>query len=274
MTRSSQALAVVAVALGLAFPGVAEAQRGGGHGGGGGGHAVSRSGSTGGGFSSGARPVSSSSGTATAPATPPRTRSGQPTTGTASPRMLGTVTGLPGAVFGPFGLGYPFYTAGFGYGFGFAAYDPFFYDGLGFGFGYGPWSPLYGPWNDPFVYDPMNPFGYGYSQFAYGYPGYGYPDYGYGGYAAPPAGSDTASISHETGSLRLKVSPDTAKVYVDGVLAGTANEFDGLFSHHLVVETGSHQLELRADGYETYQETITVDSGKTFTERISMKKSK
>lgn len=270
MTRSSQTLVAVAIALGLAFPTVAEAQRGGGHGGGGG-HAASRSSGSMGGF----RSAPATSGTAVnSPTTPPRNPNGSPATGTATGRMLGTVSGLPGPVFGPFGTYWPLYTAGFGYGFGFAAYDPFFYDGLGFGFGYGPWSPLYGPWNDPFVYDPMNPFGYGYSQFAYGYPGYGYPDYGYGGYAAPPAGSDTASISHETGSLRLKVSPDTAKVYVDGVLAGTANEFDGLFSHHLVVETGSHQLELRADGYETYQETITVDSGKTFTERISMKKSK
>ena len=71
--------------------------------------------------------------------------------------------------------------------------------------------------------------------------------------------SEPASTTHVTGSIRLKVSPDTAKVYIDGVLAGTASEFDGLVSHHLTLEGGSHQFELRADGYETHHATVTVE---------------
>jgi hypothetical protein len=167
------------------------------------------------------------------------------------------VTGLPLPVFGPWGRYFPWYNVGFGYNYGFGQYNPFFNDGY-----YG-----WGPWNDPFFYDPFNPFGYGYNVFRYGDDRY---DYGYvgGGYGA------SSAPEHETGSIRLKASPDQAKVYVDGVLAGVANEFDGLVGHHLVLETGTHQLELRADGFETYHSTITVEAGKTMTERVSMKKGK
>jgi hypothetical protein len=289
MRRFNRMVVSFAAALALATPTLAYAQHGG-HGGGGGGHV----GGGGGRVSSGARAPSvapvGSVGTATAAPNAGRNQTGQPTIGTAVPRTPGTGGGFGGSpLFFPGGFGY-----GYGLGFG---YSPF-YGSAAFGLGFG------GPFYDPFFYDPLNPFGYGY--FGFGYPGYGYgypmgygasmgygaygaPGYGYAGAVDPNAVDPNAyanandgqyrrgmppPVSHATGSIRLKVSPDTAKVYVDGTLAGTASEFDGLVGHHLELEVGTHELELRADGHETFHDTITVEAGKTFTERASLKKSK
>ena len=277
MTRSSQPLIAVIVALGLATPAVASAQRtappgssssgtaesrGGGSSGssGGGGGSSAPSGSSGSAGSvapgGGAVPRGSTNGTAT-PQGSTRDRNGRPIVGTASSRILGTVTGLPGPTFGPWGRYFPWYSTGFGWNYGFFQYDPIY----GYGYSYG-----LGPWYDPFYYDPFNPFGYGYGVFRYG----GYSSE----YLGASSGGSSSTTTHLTGSIRLKVSPDTAKVYIDGVLAGTAGEFDGLLSHHLTLEGGTHQFELRADGYETYHSTLTIDPGKTMTERVSMKKGK
>jgi hypothetical protein len=285
MRRFNRMVVTFAAALALATPALAYAQRGG-HGGGGG-HAGGGSARV----SSGARAPSgpvSSVGTATTAPNPGRNQTGQPTIGTAVPRTPGSGGGnLVAPLFFPGGFGYG-YGLGFNPFFGSAFYGPGAY---GFGYGLG-----YGPFYDPFFYDPLDPFGYGY--FGFGYPGLGYgypmgygasmaygaPGYGYAG-AADPNAYATANDgqyrrglppppSHATGSIRLKVSPDTAKVYVDGTLAGTASEFDGLVGHHLVLEVGTHELELRADGHETFHDTITVEADKTITERASLKKSK
>jgi hypothetical protein len=136
--------------------------------------------------------------------------------------------------------------------------------------GYYPYYPYY-----PYYYYPWG-FGAGFGWYgAYGaYAPYGY----YDGYYAPSdaGGSSEGSHgpSHATGSIRLKVNPDSANVYVDGTLVGKATDFDGLTSHHLVLESGSHLIEIRADGYETFNKTLTVEIGKTMTERISLNKKK
>ena len=49
------------------------------------------------------------------------------------------------------------------------------------------------------------------------------------------------------------------------------DEFDG-FSDHLELDTGRHEIEFRADGYETYRGRIDVETGKTLTKRVSLKK--
>lgn len=110
----------------------------------------------------------------------------------------------------------------------------------------------YGLWYDPYGY---------YDPYSYGY-GYGYG--GGGGYSS-------ASEPSLTGSIRLKANLSTAKVYVDGTLMGTVDDFDGL-SGHLALAGGMHQLELRADGYQTFSADINVAVGKTITERVSLKK--
>ena len=80
-------------------------------------------------------------------------------------------------------------------------------------------------------------------------------------------------MKREVGSIRLRANPDSAKVYVDGALVGTVDDFNGL-RNHLELDGGTHKIELRADGYESYTGEITVEVGKTITERISLKKIK
>ena len=276
MGRFNRVVVALAAALALAAPTLAYAQHGHG-GGGGGGHFGSARPSSGGRAPSSVRPTGSVAAPVATPA-PGRNRTGQPVVGTAVPRTPGTGPGTVAPFFFPGGFGY-----GYGYGLGF---NPFF-GSAAFGLGWG---------YDPFFYDPLNPFGYGY--FGYGYPGigYGYPlGYGYGGlgYGYPggvdPYAGDSYAYdgqyrrglpppppqeSHATGAIRLKVSPETAQVYVDGTLAGKASDFDGLVGHHLVLEVGPHELELRADGRETFHDTIKVEENKTLTERATLKKTK
>ena len=71
------------------------------------------------------------------------------------------------------------------------------------------------------------------------------------------------------GSVRLKVSPSSARVYIDGALVGVVDDFDGL-TRHLELEAGRYALELRADGYKTYVGEVLVSAGRTKTERVSM----
>lgn len=118
----------------------------------------------------------------------------------------------------------------------------------------------YGSWYDPWG------CGGGYGYYDPFYSGYGY-GYSGGGYSS----STTYSTPRSTGSVRLKIKPKGAKVYVDGTLMGVADDFDGL-TGHLMLDAGTHQIELRADGYETFTGTINIELGKTTTERISLKK--
>ena len=74
-----------------------------------------------------------------------------------------------------------------------------------------------------------------------------------------------------TGSIRLRANPNSAQVYVNGVLVGLVDDFDGL-TNHLMLEPGFYQLEIRADGYQVFTKQLRVVSGKTVTERISLKK--
>ena len=135
---------------------------------------------------------------------------------------------------------YPYY--GYNYGFYGSWYNPYSI--------YGYYDPWYDSWYDPY------------------YRG-GYSSYGSSGY------SSSRSSRHEeretTGSVRVKVKPSQAKVYLDGTLIGTVDEFDGL-SGHLAAPAGTHQLEFRADGYQPLTTTVQVEAGKTITARASMKK--
>lgn len=250
MSTSTRSLLIAALALGLASPAMAGQGRARPAGSTSSGSAVPRGSS--GDNGAGAQPAQPSSAPAvssdSAAADPQgaRNRGGRPVVGTAMagrPRVGGFPVPLFGRSFYPYsfglGLNYGFY--GYPYG-----VSPFFFGG-------------YGPWYDPFWFDPFY------------FPTYGAPygPYDQGDYRPAPR-----VPVHPTGSLRFKVSPDTADVYIDGAKVGTASEFDGLVSHHLVLESGTHQLELRADGYETYSAKVVVETGQTMTERVSLKKSK
>jgi len=184
-----------------------------------------------------------------------RDRDGRPVTGSATARDYSQGGGnviISFPVYGPWGNYYPWYGSGFGWNLGFVYYDPWLYPGTSWGWG------RYGLWYDPYGYYPYyDPF------YSGGYGGGG------SGYYEPKAPKDRNMV----GSIRIKVNPGSAKVYVDGALYGTATEFDGL-SNHLELDGGKHMLELRADGYQTLTKEITVEAGKTLTERASLKKKK
>jgi hypothetical protein len=144
------------------------------------------------------------------------------------------------------------------------------------------WSPYYG-------------YGYGYNYYGYGCGAYCYPgsrwawdpwygsSWGRWGYFDPwdpydPYGYSTSRSDEydeaprrAIGSIRLKAKPADAKVYIDGVLVGVIDDFDG-FTNHLELDAGPHQLEVRADGYETLMKDIVVKQGRTMTERLSLRK--
>lgn len=131
---------------------------------------------------------------------------------------------------------------------------------------YGP-TPWYDPWYDPWFMYGGYPYGYGMAM--YGYSG----GYGAGSSGGSGGGSHSSEEYHpETGSLRLRVDPEKAQVYVDGVLQGVVDDFNGL-SGHLNITGGTHMLELRANGFVSLKDEIIVETNRTQTYRASLKKS-
>jgi hypothetical protein len=182
-----------------------------------------------------------------------RTANGRPIVGAAVPRPVLSATNV-GFVY-PVSYYYPWYGAGFGWSFGYA-YNPWYYTGTPGWM----WS-RYGPWYDPFSYYPYDP----YAPYD--------PYYSPYGYSSSSSEADyRPSRKPAVGSLRLKASPATAKVYVDVTLMGTVDDFDGL-SHHLELELGTHRLEIRAEGYATMSKDVDVTEG-TSTIRLDLKKTK
>lgn len=156
-------------------------------------------------------------------------------------------------VVGGFGQWYPWYSSGLNWNYGYYDYNPYAY-------GYTRWTwGRYGMW-----YDPYNPYGFYDDPMAYGAPS---------GYSSNSSYSSSigSQAPELTGSLRLRVNPSHAKVYIDGTLVGTVNDFNGLGSH-LAATAGTHQIEFRADGYETLTITVKVAADKTLTERATLKK--
>jgi hypothetical protein len=119
-------------------------------------------------------------------------------------------------------------------------YDPYYYGGFHLGYlAYSPWG-----WTPAF----------------YGYP-YGY-GYGYGPvYRAQ---------GYDLGSVKLKVQPRDAEVYVDGYFAGHVDEFDGVFQA-LRLDSGSYRIEIRKPGYETLHFDVRVQPNRTITFRGELK---
>ena len=119
---------------------------------------------------------------------------------------------------------------------------------------------------------------YGLSSYYGGYPyaSYGgYPYASYGGYydpwfgaypdPTPPAYSGDSGTFAGEGTLRLKIKPPDAEVYVDGYYVGVVSDFNGIF-HKLHIEGGQHRVEVRAPGYEslTFDVEITPDHATTY----------
>lgn len=116
-------------------------------------------------------------------------------------------------------------------------YDPYYRSGFHLGYlAYSPWG-----WTPAF----------------YGYP-YG-GGYGYGGGYYQPHGFDL-------GSLKIKVTPRDAEVYVDGYFAGQVDDFDG-FWQSLKLDSGGYRIEIRKPGFEALQFDVHVQPDRTITYR-------
>ena len=228
-----------------------------GGGGGGGGQAVPRGGSGGGTSGGGSTGGGSSAGGGSAPrggssggnsgggtsdgGARTRSGSGGSTTGTAGgsgtptyskPRDGRPETGTAVARRDGQGGGTTTVVTGGGY---YGGFYPWGWGGLGLGGYYG----YYDPW------DYGDPYGDPYQ------PSVGYYD--------------------RDGSLKLKVTPRQAEVYVDGYFAGAVDDYDGLFQR-LQLVPGPHRIEIRLDGYEPLSFDVRIDSGHTVTYKGEMQK--
>jgi hypothetical protein len=194
-----------------------------------------------------------------------RNRDGRPSGGFAIPRN-GSLRGGAGSasvnIWNPWYGGGPSWYSGYSPYYGYSLYDPFFYGSSRLAWG------RYGIW-----YDPFDPFSYSglyapglYAPGAYGIGGgySSYGDYGYGG-------GDQVNEPAGTGSVRIRVKPGNAKVYLDGTLMGTVDEFDGLTTH-LAAPAGPHRIKIEADGYAPLELPVDVEADKTVTTRGSLKK--
>jgi hypothetical protein len=109
---------------------------------------------------------------------------------------------------------------------------------------------------DPYWWDYY--YGYGYPSY-YGYGGYG------GGYAPTYSESD-----YDTGSLKLKVKPRDAQVYVDGYFTGIVDDYDGVLQR-LRLRSGGHRVEVRAEGMQPAIFDVLIVAGETVTYRAELK---
>ncbi|MFN8060782.1 MAG: PEGA domain-containing protein [Vicinamibacterales bacterium] len=115
----------------------------------------------------------------------------------------------------------------------------------------------YGPGGNFSVY-----FGWG-SGYRYGSP---YAGRVYG-YIAPSSGYYGARRYY--GDVRLLVRPREAAVYVDGYYAGVVDDFDGIFQR-LTIESGPHQIEIDAPGFESQVFDVYVDPTRTIELRADL----
>jgi len=117
-----------------------------------------------------------------------------------------------------------------GYGRPYPGYRSHFY--FGFGGYYGPY--FFNPW----FFAPY----WSYPPYQYGY----WNDYGPGG-----------------ASLKVQVEPKHAEVYVDGHLAGIADQFDGMFQS-LSVEPGGREITVYLEGYRSIRQSLYLSPGSTY----------
>ncbi len=159
-----------------------------------------------------------------------RPRDGRPSLGTATPRTdnwRNTGVSRGWGYYPGFWGGSYYYGSRYNYPWGIGM----------FGLGYFYYDPFY--WN---YWDRWGGYGYG-----------GYDDY-YGGYG----------YADDGGGLRLKVTPDSAQVYVDGYYAGTVDQFNSWYQK-LALQPGPHKIELRAPGFQTAIFDVDIRAGETIT---------
>jgi hypothetical protein len=145
--------------------------------------------------------------------------------------------------------------------------------------------PSYGPY--PYGYPPPPPAGYPYGAYpSTAYPPSTYPPngtYPSGTYPQTPA-PDSPSYNEpdsvdvqpgaapaDSGGVSLEVSPATASVFIDGKYMGTAAEF-GPNTQPLGLPPGRHQIEIRAEGYESMTFDADVKAGEVTPYQASLQR--
>jgi len=101
-----------------------------------------------------------------------------------------------------------------------------------------------------------------YDGFYGGYYGAYDPWYGFSPIYAP----SSSYTNDESGSIRLRVKPSDAAVYVDGYYAGVVDDFDGAFQR-LHLEPGPHHLEIRALDHTALSLDVWITEGLTINYR-------
>lgn len=122
-------------------------------------------------------------------------------------------------------------------------------------------------------YRPRRHWGFGFgSYWGWGYP-YGYYGYGgYGGYGSySPYRPYGSTPSPDWAAIDTDVSPEGARVYLDGTLIGTADDFDGQ-PDFLYLRRGRYSIEFRLDGFETHKIEIQARPGRKLQIDESLKK--
>jgi len=88
--------------------------------------------------------------------------------------------------------------------------------------------------------------------------------YGYYGHRYGYSAWNRGTLDYYTGSLRLKVRPRFAEVYVDGYYAGQVDNYDGIFQR-LRLEEGPHHIEIRYPGFVPLEFEVMILPGETIT---------
>lgn len=84
--------------------------------------------------------------------------------------------------------------------------------------------------------------------------------------------SELSTVSN-SGFLKIIAIPDDAQVYIDGVLTGSARDFDGRVKV-LELTSGKHKIELKAQGYYSYSRDVMVGARATKDFNITLSKEK
>jgi hypothetical protein len=104
------------------------------------------------------------------------------------------------------------------------------------------------------------PYGFGFVPF------YAFTlSYAHAPYYRPYA----ACVYDDTAEAHVQVTPRQTEVYVDGYLAGRADDFDGTFQR-LHVRPGGHTITLYLDGHRSISERLYFSPGKTQKIKLAM----
>lgn len=112
-----------------------------------------------------------------------------------------------------------------------------------------------------FIYSPF--FGEPFWGWGYGW-GWGFGPYGVYGYDGPYAYYGAQRYAYGNNSdwtvVDTDVSPEEARVFLDGRYIGLADDFDG-HPDYLYLRSGSYSLEFRLEGYESATVSVNAKPG-------------